>query len=45
MAEPAGKKPIYEVFRVADTPGWKKAFEFALPIIGIQSWDEILPAK
>ncbi|MEO5804394.1 MAG: DUF5722 domain-containing protein, partial [Verrucomicrobiota bacterium] len=29
--EPLTKKPIYEVFRAADTPEWKKAFEFALP--------------
>jgi hypothetical protein len=37
------KKPIYEVFKAADTPEWKKAFEFALPIIGITSWKEIEP--
>jgi uncharacterized protein DUF5722 len=40
-AEPSGKRPIYEVFRLADTPQWKQAFEFALPIIGIKSWREI----
>jgi len=39
--EPLAKKPIYEVFRAADTTEWKKAFEFALPIIGIKSWKEI----
>jgi len=38
---PLSKKPIYEVFRAADTPEWEKAFEFALPIIGIRSWKEI----
>jgi len=38
---PAVKRPMYEVFRVADTPQWKKGFEFALPIIGIKSWSEI----
>jgi hypothetical protein len=41
--DPQIKKPIYEVFRAADTPEWKKAFEFALPIIGIKSWNEIEP--
>jgi hypothetical protein len=41
--DPMTKKPIYEVFRAADTPEWKKAFEFALPIIGIKSWKEIEP--
>jgi hypothetical protein len=40
-AEPSGKRPIYEAFRLADTPKWKQAFEFALPIIGIKSWREI----
>jgi len=37
------KKPIYEVFRQADTPNWESAFAFALPLIGIKSWDEIRP--
>lgn len=40
-AEPAAKKMIYDVFRLADTPEWRKAFEFALPVIGITSWDEV----
>jgi hypothetical protein len=40
-ATPSAKRPIYEVFRLADTPEWKRAFEFALPIIGIKSWKEI----
>jgi hypothetical protein len=43
--DPQVKKPIYEVFRAADTPEWKKAFEFALPIIGIKSWKEIEPRR
>jgi len=38
---PLSRKPIYEVFRAADTPQWKDAFSFALPIIGIKSWSEI----
>lgn len=41
-AEPAGKKMIYEVFRLADTPQWQRAFAFALPVIGIKSWDQLL---
>lgn len=36
--EPRPKKKVYHCFRLADTPGWKAAFEFALPIIGIESW-------
>lgn len=41
-ADPDRKKRIYEVFRLADTPEWRKAFEFALPMIGIRSWDQIV---
>lgn len=41
--EPVAKKQIYEVFRQADTADWQKAFAFALPVIGIKSWDEIKP--
>jgi hypothetical protein len=38
VATPGRKKRIYEVFRLADTPQWKKAFEFALPVIGVREW-------
>ena len=41
VATPDAKKKIYDVFRLADTPGWQKAFAFALPVIGIRSWDEV----
>ena len=34
------KKQIYECFRLADTPEWERAFQFALPIVGLESWDE-----
>ena len=40
-SQPLSKKPIYEVFRLADTPSWKRAFAFALPIIGIKSWNQV----
>ncbi|HEV3304640.1 MAG TPA: DUF5722 domain-containing protein [Planctomycetaceae bacterium] len=40
-ATPSAKKRIYEVFRAAGTPEWESAFRFALPIIGIKSWDEV----
>ena len=42
-AEPERKKKIYEVFKAADTPQWKEAFAFALPVIGVKSWDEVRP--
>ena len=42
---PDRKRPIWDVFRRADTPDWQQAFAFALPIVGIKTWDEMLPAK
>lgn len=41
--DPGRRKFIWDVFRKADTPQWREAFEFALPIIGIENWDEALP--
>jgi hypothetical protein len=41
IADPATKKMIYEVFRLADTPRWRQAFAFALPVIGISDWKEL----
>ena len=41
IATPESKKKSYEVFRLADTPEWENAFRFALPVIGIHSWDEV----
>ncbi len=32
------KKKSWECFRAADTPEWGKAFEFALPIVGLKEW-------
>ena len=34
---------IYEVFKKADTPEWREAFAFALPVIGIHSWEQVKP--
>ncbi len=42
---PGRPKPIYECFRLADTPQWRAAFEFALPIVGLRDWDEREPAE
>lgn len=41
VCEPSSKRPIYTVFKYADTPEWRQSFAFALPIIGIKSWNEI----
>lgn len=40
VATPDRRKPIYDVFLRADTPGRDAAFAFALPVLGIGSWDE-----
>ena len=40
---PGRKKFIWDVYRLADTPEWEQAFEFAKPIIGIKDWSEALP--
>jgi Family of unknown function (DUF5722) len=43
VATPGRKRQMYELFRVADTPEWEKAFAFALPIVGIERWEQMLP--
>jgi hypothetical protein len=45
IATPLAKKKIYEVFKAADTPGRNQAFAFALPLIGITNWSQVLPGK
>lgn len=39
VSQPGAKKRIYECFRLADTPQWREAFSFALPVIGLKAWD------
>ena len=38
-------RPICDVFRRADTADWMEAFKFALPVIGVKSWPDIMPSK
>lgn len=40
-AEPLARKKIYHVFQAADRPDRDAAFAFALPIIGLQRWDQL----
>ena len=40
-AAPKARKKIYELFRAADTPAWEEASAFALPVIGIQRWEDL----
>jgi hypothetical protein len=42
IATPDTKRPIYECFKAAGTPAQEEAFRFALPIVGLKSWDEVL---
>lgn len=38
--DPRPKKKIYDCFKSADTAEWEDSFRFALPVIGIESWDD-----
>jgi len=40
-----GVRPIYDVFRQADTAAWAEAFKFALPVIGVKSWADTLSSN
>jgi hypothetical protein len=40
VATPEIKRRMYEVFLKAGTPVEDKAFEFALPVIGVRDWSE-----
>ena len=41
ISEPDRKRPLYDLFRKAGTPEWPQAAAFALPIVGLKSWDEL----
>jgi hypothetical protein len=43
-AAPKARKRLHELFRVADTPAWEKAAAFALPVIGLERWEDLSPA-
>jgi len=38
---PGRRKLSYDVFRLADTPAWREAFAFALPMAGLRDWSEV----
>lgn len=40
---PERHRRMYEPFRLADTREWESAFQFALPVIGIERWEQLLP--
>lgn len=39
--DPGGKKPIWNVFRAIGTPDEAAATAFALPLVGVDSWDAV----
>ncbi|GIW99227.1 MAG: hypothetical protein KatS3mg111_2560 [Pirellulaceae bacterium] len=39
------KRPMYDVFRAAGTERQQGVFQFALPIVGIEHWSEVLPRR
>jgi hypothetical protein len=45
LSTPGRHRKMYELFRVADTPEWEKAFAFALPVVGIEYWEQMLPKE
>lgn len=41
ISEPNRPRHLYELFKKAGTADWPAAAEFALPIVGLKSWDEL----
>jgi len=41
VSTPHRKRQIYELFEAAGSERWRETAAFALPLIGIQSWDEL----
>jgi len=44
QGRPTRKRPIFEVFASAGTQRQEEAFAFALPIIGLERWEDARPA-
>lgn len=43
IATPDRKRRMYDLFRVAGTSEWESAFSFALPVVGVERWEQLLP--
>lgn len=41
VSTPHRPRKIHELFKAAGTDRWREAVSFALPLIGIESWDEL----
>jgi hypothetical protein len=44
IVTPHSTKPIYDVFRKAGTPEWDITAQALLPLTGLKSWNDLLPA-
>jgi hypothetical protein len=44
ICTPAQKRPMYAVFRAAGTAAFEREAAFALPVVGIARWQDLLPA-
>ena len=42
ISDPDRKRQIYDLFKKAGTPEWSEAAKFALPVVGLTSWDELV---
>ena len=40
VCEPESRRPIYELFRACDTESWAETSAFALPVLGIERWED-----
>lgn len=43
VATPERQKPVYSLFKAADTEGWAGEAAAYLPVTGLKSWDEVMP--
>jgi hypothetical protein len=41
ISDPGAKRLLYDYFQKAGTPSWDEAARGLLPVVGLQSWDEL----
>ncbi len=45
VAEPGRRRRMWEVMRACDGPEAERALEFALGVIGVERWEDVLPDR
>ncbi|HVL38263.1 MAG TPA: DUF5722 domain-containing protein [Fimbriimonadaceae bacterium] len=45
IADPDRKTQMWDVMKAAGTPGEEEAFRFALPIVGLENWNQAAPQR